>query len=141
MSAATPSSSVNGLDSGSQTSDYDSLDCGERVVKRRLKVLAFLAETPLYKRKLGERFDVSVQTTGRDVNALVNDGLLEPRIVEDPEGVRDSYFGFKTSELGEEVLERFLVCDSCGELAERGVDCTHEFQPFREAVLSDGGDI
>lgn len=110
------------------------------MTERRLRILTLLTEETLWKKRVAARFDVSVQTIGRDVDALHADGLLRDTLVMPDEGPRSMYIAFATTEQGEAALDEFRVCAECGAVVDARQDCVHEYVPVQDAFDTGGGD-
>jgi len=119
---------------------FPSLDAFSGRTKRRLDILTVLTEDALWKAELGERFDVSVQTVGRDVDALHADGLLASTIVTPFDASHDQYIAYETTSAGEEALAAYRVCDHCGDVVDTRTECVHDYVAVQDAVNVEGGD-
>lgn len=119
---------------------YPSLDGSARIVRRRLEILALLTERTWWKSRLAERFEASVQTVGRDVEALHADGLLRDTPVMPDEGHRHLYIAFATTEQGRDVLDDYRLCRRCGDVVDTRQACVHDYAPVTDVVDLDGGD-
>lgn len=116
------------------TTAHPSLSGSHRLLKRRLKILQTLNQQTLWKKQVAQEFTASVQTIGRDIDALENDGLLETRLVAPKEHSRTHFIAYRTTDQGRDALDEFLICTSCGDVIQPPEDCRHDYQP-----LSDGG--
>jgi predicted ArsR family transcriptional regulator len=119
---------------------FPSLDAFSGRTKRRLEILAVVTDDPLWKTRLGERFDVSVQTVGRDVDALHADGLLTSTIVTPFDAAHDQYIAYETTSAGEEALAAYRVCKRCGDVVDTRQECVHDYVPVQDTVNVEGGD-
>lgn len=130
---------------GANTADgegarFPSLDGTVDMTRRRLKILAILSDGPLWKQRLGERFAASVQTLGRDVDALHADGLLETTLVSAADANRSMLIGFATTDDGRNALDDYRVWADCGDVVDARSGCVHEYVPVDAAFDANRGD-
>ncbi|WP_226005943.1 Lrp/AsnC family transcriptional regulator [Natrinema salinisoli] len=95
-----------------------------------LEILAILTQNPLWKTALHNTLGKkSIQTIGRRVNDLQDDGLLVSCILSPDTLNRDLVIGYKTTEQGRTALEQHHVCEApdCDEIVVDGEDHVHEF--------------
>jgi len=107
----------------------DSLNGTNQQRKRRLELLAHLTDTTLWKKRIATDFDVSVQTIGRDVDALHRDGLLTYTLVEPDTSTHTHLVGYTTTDTGDNVLSEYRICQRCGEVVHVDRDCLHSYTP------------
>lgn len=131
---------ANTADADDGGTRFPSLDGSARMTRRRLEILAVLAERTWWKSRLAERFEASVQTIGRDVEALHADGLLRDTAVSPDAGHRHLYIAFATTEQGRAVLDEYRLCRRCGDVVDTRTGCVHDYAPVSEVVDLDGGD-
>ena len=117
------------------TDEPDSLDGPTQMRKRRLRILHLLTGQPLWKTKVGEHFDVSVQTIGRDIDALHRDGLLTYTLTDAEDTSRTHLISYETTATGTDVLEQYRLCTDCGDVVHPATGCVHDYVP-----ISDGSD-
>lgn len=95
-----------------------------------LRILFLLqdADGPLWKNKIHEKLDdlttaadaadtASVQTVGRRVDQLNDNGYLDNQIVSPEELKRDLIIGFEPTEKGVDALDDIEVCEGCESVA------------------------
>lgn len=116
----------------------DSLNGTSQQRKRRLEILAHLTEQTLWKKRIATDFEVSVQTIGRDVDALHRDGLLTYTLVEPDTSTRTHLVGYTTTDTGGHVLEEYRICRDCGEVVHVDRDCLHSYTPLTTYYGDDG---
>ncbi len=109
---------------------HPSLNGSQEMQKRRLEILKTLTNQTLWKKKAAEEFEVSVQTVGRDVDALHKDGLLEYTLTEAEGPNRNHYVGYYTTDKGRTALENYSICKNCGDVIDPSKECPHEYHPF-----------
>ena len=95
-----------------------------------LRILHLLTDNPLWKTKIYRTLDThSVQTIGRRVDRLQNNGLLDTCILTPEEIKRELIIGYKTSDSGQRLLTEYQICETedCGKLIHNGEDHIHQF--------------
>jgi len=104
--------------------------------KTDLHILVILADQTLWKKRIHKTLQehgtddtaVSVQTVGRYVDRLRENDLLDIRLVNPDNVSRSVIAAYTTTEKGDRALNRYRVCEGCGELvgAEDHTHCLTE---------------
>lgn len=92
--------------------------------KLDLHILTLLTDRSLWKKRVYEILQehdhaetaVSIQTVGRHINTLRDHGYLELQVRSPEDICRNMIPAFTTTEKGEAVLDKYRICDGCGEL-------------------------
>jgi DNA-binding PadR family transcriptional regulator len=99
-----------------------------------LQILSVVNETddPWWKKLISEQIDdVSVQSIGRRVDSLQEEGYLKRVFLDLDEGPGRASIGYRISDDGQALLQSAEVCTKCEKLR-RDVDHVHEFVPAAE---------
>lgn len=121
------------------TTEPDSLNGTAQQRKRRLEILGLLTDHTLWKKRISQHFDVSVQTIGRDVDALHDDGLLTYTLMDADNAARAHYIGYTTTDTGDDIVSRYRICRECGDVVHVERGCLHDYIPIRTYRDDAGG--
>lgn len=99
---------------------------------RLLAVMEYLAEEgPTWKKRIHDEagLGVSVQTIGRDVDVLLDEGLVQSEPMTSEEAYRTVVIGFDLSDEGREFVESHRVCTLCEDVVRAGHSHSYEVLP------------
>lgn len=99
-----------------------------------LQILGILQDDTLWKKRIANHIDtVSIQTIGRRVDTLRDNGLLDSCIISPDDIKRDLIIAFETTEQGCAALQTHLVCadPGCDDL-KRPTEHVHDHVPAGE---------